>query len=147
MADFPMPVGSTGLVFVAALQGTATLAGPPDFPQLAQDAAYLRAATTLARMGIVSGATFAFIRQAIGYTQAEAATFLEVTESDVANWETGITPVPVENWRDLAAEACRLDSRPPLQHLALFTAIPARTIRITVDIPQVSNAGTPSVVC
>ena len=139
VSDFYMEVGTTGLRFVAALQGVSTASGPTDFPSEATDAAYLRAGSTLARMGMVNGITFAFMRQAIKMSESDAATLLGVLVTDIQAWEAGITPIPMLMWKLLADEVCLRDSRPMASDLAITGDMRARTIRITPDIPQVNT--------
>jgi hypothetical protein len=140
VADFFMPVGTTGIIFVAALQGLSSAAGPTIFAQSDQDACYVRAGSTLARWGIIYGQFFAFIRQALKWTQADAAAFIGgVTVADIQAWEAGTTPIPRDSWIMLADEICRVDTRPGLEGLALSPDLRPRTIRIFPDIPQKSE--------
>jgi len=142
VADFYMPVGTTGITFVAALQGLSTAAGPTIFAATDQDAALVRAASTLARWGIIDGQFFAFIRGALKMSQADAAAFIGgVTVADVQAWEAGTVPIPRDNWIMLADEVCRVDARPGLENLALAPDRRARLIRVFPDIPQRSDPG------
>jgi hypothetical protein len=140
IADFVMPVGTTGISFVAQLQGISSAAGPSDFPQASRDASYLRAATTLGRWGIPNGQFFAFIREAIKQTQADCAAFLGVTVPEVQAWEAGTVEVPRIMWSSLVDEACRIDHpRPALDDLRIAPDTRPRQIRIQPDIPQVTE--------
>jgi hypothetical protein len=140
IADFLMPVGTTGISFVAQLQGISSAAGPSDFPQVARDASYLRAATTLGRWGIPNGQFFKFIREAIKQTQADTAAFLGVTVPEIQAWENGTVEIPRIMWSLLVDEACRLDHpRPGLDELRIAPDLRPRQIRIHPDIPQVSE--------
>lgn len=142
VADFYMPVGTTGITFVAALQGLSTAAGPTIFAQSDQDACLVRAASTLARWGIIEGQFFAFIRQALKMSQADAAAFIGgVTVGDIQAWEADTIEIPRDMWVILADEVCRVDSRPGLVDLALNPDRRPRVIRIFPDIPQKSDTG------
>ena len=131
-----MPVGTTGIVFVALLQGISSAAGPTDFPQADMDASYVRAASTLGRFGMVYGQFFQFIRLALKFTEADAAAFLGVTVPDIQAWEAGTSIIPWDMWIMLVDEVCRVDSRPGLENLALIDDRRPRVIRIRPDIPQ-----------
>lgn len=139
VADFYMPVGTTGITFVAALQGLSSAAGPTIFAQTDQDAALVRAASTLSHWGIIDGQFFAFIRQALKMSQADAAAFIGVTVPSVQAWEAGTTDIPRDMWIMLADEIGRVDSRPGLVDLALTPDKRARLIRIFPDVPQKSD--------
>lgn len=132
--DFEMPIGTTGIVFVAALNGTL---GPPGIgpiftPNLIK-ASFRRAATSLVHMGLIGGQTFAFIRQAVPMTQAECATFLDLPLGTITDWESGIQPVTRDGWLTLAELICQLDERALTSYLALQPDFRPRKIRITVD--------------
>lgn len=139
VGDFLMPVGTTGIKFVASLQGISSAAGPTVFAQADQDACYVRAASTLGRFGMVHSQFFQFIRLALQMTEADAATFLGVTVPDIQAWEVGTTPIPRDMWVTLVDEICRMDARPGLVNLALIQDLRPRLIRIQPDIPQVSG--------
>lgn len=139
VGDFYMPVGTTGITFVAALQGISSAAGPTIFDPADQDACLIRAASTLSRWGIIDGQFFAFIRQALKMSQADAAAFIGVTVPDVQAWENGTVEIPRDMWIMLADEVCRVDSRPGLVELALAPDKRPRLIRIFPDIPQKSG--------
>ena len=68
LIDFTMSVGNTGINFVAGLTGWRERDGTALFLPGATDAAYRRAASTLAFMSLVSGQTFAFLRTAQNLT-------------------------------------------------------------------------------
>lgn len=136
VGDFWMPVGTTGIVFVAALSGTSSASGPTVFPVDAQAAAYLRAGSTLARWGMVNPQFFAFIRLAMGMSQADVATFLDIPLVDVQAYESGTLLIPRSIWVRLADEICLRDPRPGLAHLSLQPDLRPRQIRIHPDVPQ-----------
>lgn len=132
--DFEMPVGTTGIIFVVALNGTL---GPPGIgpiftPNLIA-ASYRRAATSLVHMGLIGPQTFAFIRQAVPMTQAECAAFLPVSLPTLMDWETGVQPVTRDGWLTLAELICQRDDRALTGYLALQPDFGPRKIRITID--------------
>lgn len=136
VGDFLMPVGTTGIEFIAALQGISSASGPTIFAQDAMDASYVRAASTLGRFGMVYSQFFQFIRLALKFTELDAATFLGVTVLDIQSWEAGTVIIPWDMWIMLVDEVCRVDSRPGLDNLALIDDLRPRQIRIRPDIPQ-----------
>ncbi len=134
-----MPVGTTGIKFVASLQGVSSAAGPTVFAQADRDACYVRAASTLGRFGMIHNQFFQFIRLALQMTEADAATFLGVTVPDIQAWEAGSASIPRDMWVTLVDEVCRVDARPGLVNLAPIQDLRPRLIRIHPDIPQVSE--------
>ncbi len=137
--DYYMPVGNTGIVFVAALQGRLQAWGPV-FSQPLRQAANLRAASTLAQWGLVSGDTFAFMRSAVGLTQADVATLYGVPLLTVMNWENNVVPVPRSIWLCMSYRVCLQDGRSPVDDLAIPQDFRPRRIRVFPNIP-----GTPMV--
>jgi DNA-binding transcriptional regulator YiaG len=136
LIDFSMPVGNTGIVFVAGLTGFRESDGTAQFIPGAVAAAYRRAASTLAHMSLVNGQTFQFIRLAQNMSVAQAAAFCGVMESEITDWEDGTTPVPVTSWQVLADQAAQADQRAGITWTALPTVdLRPRTIRIFPDIP------------
>lgn len=139
LVDYTMPVGITGIVFVAALEARVTPNGPI-FSTIAIQAAYRRAGSTLAHMALVSGPTFAFLRTASTFTQAEAATFLGVPTSTIEAWENGSVPVPTNTWYLLADKVCAMDGREFCPYLTLPNpSFRARRIRVHPDVPRPSQ--------
>lgn len=137
--DFLMPVGATGLVFVAAVPGTLTAAGPR-FTELVQHVANLRAATTLVQMGLIRGESFAFIREALQTSIQELAESSGVDASTVVGWETNASSVPFNAWAAIATRACLADGRAMPSHHALSPDWRPRLIRV---FPNVPSRGTP----
>lgn len=134
--DFRIPVGSTGIVFVAALQGLLTAQGPV-FAQATQQAAFRRAGSTLAQWGIVSAPTFAFLAQAANLSATDLATRYGVSTPTVQDWLSGQTPVPVSVWQCLATLVCFIDGRNFLPGLAVSpTSLQPRVIRIFPSVPM-----------
>ncbi len=138
LVDFEMPVGRTGIIFVAALEARLTSAGPI-FSTVATLAAYRRAASTLAHMGLVSGPTFEFMRHAIEFSTAQAGTFVGVPEATVVAWEAGSEPVPTNIWYLFADYVCAKDGR----EFCPYPTLPdldfrARRVRVYPDIPRQS---------
>ena len=135
LVDYYMPVGETGLQFVAALQAQ-MLSWGPSFSTVATQAAYRRAGSTLAHMALVAGSTFQFIRNAIPFTQAEAAAFLGVTVPQIVAWEDGVSEVPLDLWYHLADKVCQVDRRAFTPYLTLPTrSIQAYVVRVHPDVP------------
>ncbi len=135
--DFRMPVGSTGIVFVAALSGVLREYGP-EFSALVQQAAMRRAGSTLAWWGIIQGDTFAFLRQAAQLSQDDLADQLGVPVATLQAWEAGTVPIPREYWDSLATQVCALDGRSPPAGPALPVpplGLRARTVRVFPAIP------------
>lgn len=130
--EYEMPVRGTGIVFYAVMNGTLGPIGPVFSARLMRAAA-LRAATSLIHMGLASGPTFAFLREAVPMTQAEAATFLSTTDTIINEWETGVTPLPRDAWLTLAEKIVQLDNSWMNTYLALTPDLRARRIRIEVD--------------
>lgn len=136
LIDFSMPVGNTGIVFVAGLTGFRESDGTARFIVGATAAAYRRAASTLAQMSLVAGSTFQFMRLAENLSPAQAAVLCGVPESIITDWEDGTTPVPPSSWQTMADVAAKADMRAGI----IWTALPnvdlrPRRIRIYPDVP------------
>ena len=143
-----MPVGNTGIVFVAGLTGFRESDGSAQFIPGATAAAYRRAASTLAHMALVNGQTFQFLRLAQNLSTAQAATLCGVTESEITDWEDGTTPVPPSSWQTMADSAAKADQRAGI----MWTALPnvdlrPRKIRVFPDIPYPGQVLPPSNPC
>ena len=134
--DIQMPVGTTGIVFVAAVQGTLQSWGPT-FTDIVRNAAYLRAASTLAGMGIATGETMQFLRTAINLSQADLAVKLGEDVPTIQAWESNQSPMLISAWTYLADMICKLDGRSALMDLSLNPDLRPRVIRIHVTVPQV----------
>lgn len=148
LIDFSMPVGNTGIVFVAGLTGFRESDGSAQFIPGATAAAYRRAASTLAHMALVNGQTFQFLRLAQNLSTAQAATLCGVTESEITDWEDGTTPVPPSSWQTMADSAAKADQRAGI----MWTALPnvdlrPRKIRVFPDIPYPGQVLPPSNPC
>jgi len=133
--DYLMTVGATGIEFMAAVPGRLQIWGPV-FALNVQKAANLRAASTLVQMGLISGDTFAFMRQALGFSQSDIATMYGVTLATVIAWEGNSIPVPRANWACLAYRVCIADGRGMPSDFALNPDFRARMIRIFPNIPM-----------
>lgn len=147
LVDYEMPVGQTGIFFVAALEARMMSWGPV-FNTVATQAAYRRAASTLAHMALVSGATFEFLRVGAGMTQAEVASLLGTTSFTVAAWENGTQTTPTHQWYLLADKVCALDKREFCPYLTLPEQdFRPRRIRVHPDIPRLNASPPPAPPC
>ena len=137
LLDYQVTVGSTGITFVAALNGTIDCDGLACISQVQIDWTYHRAASQLAFMGLVRGDIFGFMRQSIPLTVDQAATLVGYTSADVIGWEDLSTPIPVAAWQGMADYCCRLDHRPGVTTAtALHPNFRPRLIRIKPDVPS-----------
>jgi hypothetical protein len=136
LIDFSMPVGQTGLVFVAGLTGWRESNGTALFVPGAIEAAYRRAASTLAFMALVHGQTFMFLRLAQNMSTVQAAALCGVSPSEVSDWEDGTLPVPVSCWQSMADSACKADMRAGITVTPLpYIDMRPRNIRVYPDVP------------
>lgn len=136
--DFIIPVGSTGITFVAAIAGLLQVWGPV-FQPAAIQLANLRAASTLCQWGLISGDIFAFERAAIGLQQQDVANILGVPLTDVEEWEADEVPVPRLMWQEIAARVCKADQRylpAELQPVVPPASFRGRQIRIFPNVPM-----------
>lgn len=138
--DYLMPVGATGLVFVAAVPGTLYLWGPT-FTEPVKRAADLRAASTLVQMGLIRGESFAFLRNALRLTQAEVAAIDGVPVSTVEDWENNVIPVPRAIWACLAFRVCSADGRSlPVEYALCPPSWRPRKIRVFPNVPSIPQS-------
>ena len=133
--DFLMPVGSTGIVFTAAVPGRLYVWGPT-FTAAVQAAAKLRAASTLAQMGLINGATFAFLRDALQLTQTELANELGVTVTEVQDWENDVVEIPRLMWDNVSRRVGTADGRALPSVVACPPNFRPRKIRVFPNIPM-----------
>ncbi len=136
--DYLVSVGSTGIRFVAAMAGMLQPWGPV-FQPAAIMLANLRAGSTLAQMGLISGDTFAFLRFSIQLQQSDVAAFLGVPLLTEQNWENNSVPLPRLIWCQLAERVCAADQRylpPELQGASTPPSFRPRLIRIFPNSPQ-----------
>lgn len=133
--DFLMPVGNTGIVFTAAVPGRLYKWGPT-FTDTVKAVSRLRAASTLAQMGLVNGATVAFLRVALQLTQAELATSLGVALADVQDWETNVSEIPRLMWDEISRRVGVADGRPLPSVVACPQNFRPRKIRVFPNIPM-----------
>lgn len=136
--DMIIPVGSTGITFVAAIAGLLQAWGPV-FQPAAVKLANLRAASTLCQWGLISGDIFAFERAAIQLQQQDVANILGVPLTTVEEWEADEIPVPRLMWQEIAARVCKQDQRSLPAELQLLNppaSYRGRTIRIFPNVPM-----------
>ena len=139
LVDYEMPVGNTGIVFVAALEAQMASWGPV-FSTVSTQAAYRRAGSTLAHMALVTGETFEFLRHALQMTPAQAAAYLGVTLSQIQAWEAGQEVVPTHLWYHMADRVCEVDGREFTPYMTLTEPdFRPRRIRVFPDIPRPSH--------
>lgn len=139
--DYLMPVGDTGIVFVAAVPGTLYEWGVQFTPEV-QQASNLRAASTLAHMGLIRGETFEFLRLSLQLTQADIATAFGVPLATVQGWEDNTIPIPVNSWADLSNQVCEADHRASLTEHAPCPDFRPRKIRVFPETPMPTQAVT-----
>lgn len=137
--DLLMPVGTTGLVFTAAMPGRLYEWGP-SFSDEVQRVSNLRAATTLIQMGLIRGESLAFIRQALRMSQQELATLYAVSLDIVVGWETNTIPIPPNVWACLSYRACLADGRTLPADRALEPSWRPRLIRVFPNPPMQSTS-------
>lgn len=136
LVDYEMPVPSTGIVFVAALEARMASWGPV-FSLDATKAAHRRAGSTLAHMGLVGGGTFEFIRHALELTISDAAIYLGVTVGVIQSWEDGSVPVPTHLWYQMGDRICEVDGRGFTPYITLPKLdFRERRIRVHPDVPR-----------
>jgi DNA-binding transcriptional regulator YiaG len=133
--DIHMPVGLTGIVFVAAVPGRLYVWGP-NFTDSVRQAANLRAASTLVHMGLINGDTFTFLRSTLQITQADLATQLGVPFATVQGWEDGSIEIPRLSWTTLAQQVVAADGRSLPVELACPPNFRGRKIRVFPNIPM-----------
>lgn len=132
--DLYMPVGSTGLIFVAAVPGILRWDGP-EFTEVVQRAANLRAASTLVQMGLIRGESFAFLREALRLHLQDLADGLGTTAAKIVDWESNVAALPFNVWTWLAQQACIADGRAMPGHHALCPDWRPRVIRVFPNVP------------
>lgn len=137
LIDYEVPVGNTGIIFVATLSGGMTPDGVALLEPIQIEWAYHRAASQLAFMGLINGDTFAFLRSSIPMTVADVATLVGYPIGDVQDWEAGVEPVPVPAWQIVADKCCQIDYRPWVTQIPVAPDFRPRRIRIHPDIPSV----------
>lgn len=136
--DYLMPVGTTGVVFVAAMPGRLYPWGPT-FSAEVQRASNLSAASTLVQMGWISAQPLAFLRNALQMSQTDVATLEGVLLATVQGWEDGSVPVPRLVWRDLANRVMQQSGRSMPPDQAMCPNMRPRKIRVFPNLPMVSD--------
>jgi hypothetical protein len=144
--DYLMPVGATGIVFVAAVPGRLYEWGPT-FTDEVKQASNLRAASTLAHMGLIRGETFAFLREALQLSQADIAALFGVSEATVQGWEDNTIPIPTNAWGCTQSRVCIADGRQFLTQYALEPDFRPRKIRVFPEAPMPLEPVTPTPPC
>lgn len=138
--DLIMPVGGTGLQFVAAMPGILRPWGV-EFSAPVRQRAYLKAASTLVQMGLIGGESFAFLRSALELSQADVAALYGVTEPTVVGWEDNSIPIPINVWQCFSYRVCLADGV-ALPNAAFGTSFRPRLIRVFPNPPMVSQQQT-----
>lgn len=134
--DYLMPVGSLGIVFVAAVPGVLYPWGIT-FTEAVKQAADLRAASTLAHWGLIRGETFAFLRNALRLSQSDIATMFGVPLATVQGWENNSIPIPMNAWGCTQSRVCIADGRVFLSNYAMEPDYRPRKVRVFPNIPVV----------
>lgn len=141
-ADYFMPIGTTGVRFVAKLPAILRAWGP-EFTASDMRQGELRAASTLAQTGMIRGQAFAFMRNGAQLTEAQAAALCGVDVPTLQAWEAETLTLPMTAWKTLAHYVTDLDSR---DHYMTTPPCPPemwrpRDIRVYPDFPMVSTQG------
>lgn len=144
--DYLMPVGNTGIVFVAAVQGILYQWGP-QFTDAVKQAANLRAASTLVQMGLIRGETFAFLRNALQLTQNDVALMYAVPLATVQGWENNTIIIPTGIWGDLSCRVANADNRGALTEYSLTPNFRPRKIRVFPNVPIISQTVSGTIPC
>lgn len=137
-ADYYMEVAGFPIQFVAKLPATLQPWGP-HFATVATQAAWRRAASTLAQMGLVRGYAMLFLRLGVPWQQSDVASFLGVSVPQVQAWEAETEEVPPSVWVALATYVAGLDGRYSFhggQFCPPGAGYQPRVIRVHPDIPQ-----------
>lgn len=108
--DYFMPIGTTGVRFVARLDAILRAWGP-EFSASDMQRANLRAASTLAQTGMIRGQAFAFMRNGAQLTEAQAAALCGVDVPTLQAWEAETLSLPMTAWKTLAHYVTDLDGR------------------------------------
>jgi hypothetical protein len=138
LLDYLIPVGNTGIVFVAALSGVINPDGTLSFTPIQIEWAIHRAASQLSFMGLVRGDIFSFMRTSIPMSVADTATFFGITPDELLAWEARDVPLPVFAWEAMADLVCTLDHRPATHAMSVQPDFRPRTIRIVPNVPGIS---------
>lgn len=144
--DYFVTVPNTGITFVAAIAGVLYATGVV-FPPASIISANLRAASTLAQMGLLSGNTLTFLRTGAQLTQAQEAAIVGVPLLTYQAYEAGTLPVPLAVWKCLAFRVTTMDGRYMATELNLSQDFRARLIRIFPNPGNVPGPSTPDVGC
>jgi hypothetical protein len=143
--DMIIPVGGTGISFIAAIAGLLQPWGPV-FQPAAVKLANLRAASTLIQWGLISGDIFAFERASIGLQQSDVAAILGVPLVTVQEWEADELAVPRLMWQEIAYRVCKADQRflpPELTLVVPPASFRGRQVRIFPNVPMPPQPASP----
>lgn len=140
LVDYRMPIGNTGVGFVAQLPAILRIWGP-EFTPSDMHQAELRAGATLAQTALIRGQSLRFLRLAIPWDEPTTATFLGVTVPELQGFEAETLAMPRDVWIDLADYVAHLDGHfsytfPPPNPEELWQP---RFIRVYPDFPMKSN--------
>lgn len=145
--DYLMPVGSTGIIFIAAVPGILYQWGI-GFTDAVKVACNLRAASTLVHMGLIRGETFAFMRSALQLSQSDLATAYGVSLATVQGWENNTIELPRLVWSALATDVGRADNgRGVPSEYALTPDFRPRRIRVFPSVPMTPGPTSFSLPC
>lgn len=140
LVDYLMPIGNTGVGYVAKLPAILRIWGP-EFTAEDRHQAELRAASTLAQTALIRGMSLQFLRLAIPWDEATTAAFFGITVPELQAYEAEAVPLPRDVWVELADYVAKLDGR---SHYECSPPNPAenwqpRFVRVYPDFPQKSN--------
>lgn len=137
--DMYLPVGETGIVFVAFVPGVDTKRGIRHVSRVRR-AVMLRAASTLAHWGVQNGDVIEFMREAAYLDRQVLAAMLGISEAQVERFETDVEEMPRLMFEALSVYVTGLDQRGPGTGFVLHPPEDRyRPVRIWPSIP-VSNA-------
>jgi hypothetical protein len=108
--EMVVPVGNTGITFMARVPGIQTRTGVTFTPRVNR-AVLLRAASTLAHWGMRDGGIIAFMREALSMLPEDMGALCGVSEAVVAQWESDQVEMPRLMFDTLAEYVCRTDQR------------------------------------
>lgn len=140
--DIQMPLGNTGILFVAAVSGVLMPLGVI-FTPLVTYRSYLAASTAIIRMGLIRGESFEFLRTTLSLSQSDIAVLYGVDQAAVVAWEANVVPVPWSVWSCLSYRVALADGVALPSHGTIDPpSWRPRLIRVFPNIPMISQEQT-----